>query len=69
MIRDKRTRAAEREIKSITRRLEQTLRAMDRLSGEMTQSGLTGYARRLRGMRTTIASFPGFPNYERVAFK
>jgi len=36
---------------------EQVLRSMDRLSANLTRSGLLGYAKRLRGMRTEIAGF------------
>jgi hypothetical protein len=37
---------------------EQILHSMDNLAADLMRSGLFGYARRLRGMRTEISRLP-----------
>lgn len=38
-------------------RLQTALLALDRLAADLTRSGLRGYARRLRGARTSVTNF------------
>lgn len=38
-------------------KLQTALRALDRLAADLTLSGMCGYARRLRGARTSVTNF------------